>query len=148
VRPFFRSIACASALSLCACRDPASSGHVPAFVTLRTAAPSYDAGSRVTVQITNHSSFVLSFNACFMRLDRLTERGWRELGAAEAGACTDELRGVLPMTGLNAQVTLSPHVGAGAYRIRFDRMYVKEQFAPDDGLVPREQLTTNGFAIR
>lgn len=131
---------------LLACTDSPALEPLPPYATVVTSPPRVSAGTIVSITISNHSSFVLSFNPCSnVLLEVLTQDGWRLV--ADPKACTDELRGVLPETDYTVAHTLPARLAIGYYRIRIDRLYVRQQFGSNDGLVPSEQLTSNAFAV-
>jgi hypothetical protein len=129
-----------------ACNGSQTLEPVTPYVTIVASPPRVAAGGSLSITITNHSSFVLSFNPCSnFLLEVLTQDGWRVV--ADPKPCTDELRGVLPRTDYTVAHPLPARLAIGAYRIRIDRLYVKEQFGSNDGLVPSGQLTSNAFAV-
>jgi hypothetical protein len=103
----------------------------------------------VTVLITNHSQFGIAYNACRqLRLQVLVEAGWRDVSEASERNCTDDLQGVAPESTRPAAMPIPQTVPPGSYRLRFDYLLVVNQYPPNDGLVPAQQLYTNVFAVR
>jgi hypothetical protein len=113
---------------------------VPAFVTLLTVGDAFQAGPPLPLIIVNHSSSTIRYNLCYPQLELLTERGWHNVTNHSIG-CTETLRSVPPASRDTAVFFVPAGASPGAYRVRFDKLHV------GDGLVPREQLTTNLFAV-
>src|SRR5687767_4105563 len=84
-------------VSLLSCHGIPALEPVPPYVTVVTTPPRVSAGTAVSITLTNHSTYVLSFNPCSnVLLEVLTQDGWRLV--ADPKPCTEELRGVLPGT--------------------------------------------------
>jgi hypothetical protein len=102
----------------------------------------------MTVLITNHSQYGIGYNDCLLRLQVLIEAGWRDVSEANERNCTDDLHGVAPESTRPAAMPIPQTVLPGSYRLRFDWLWVENQYPPNHGLVPAQQLYTNVFAVR
>lgn len=118
------------------------------YVSMLTVEPSYSAGSEASVRLVNHSGFTVSYGGCSPKLEVLTGEGWRGVEQANLRPCLDNLQGVAAATEGLLRFQLPEALATGLYRIRIEIMWVVRQYDPNDGVVPREQLITNSFAVR
>jgi hypothetical protein len=137
-----------AAILCAACNGSTGPGaDVPAYVSLITQATSYAPDEKVQVAITNHSPYFIRAHRCGDTvLDKLTENGWQAL--PRTGACTDEVQAVSPNSvEVGGTRNIPLNANPGTYRIRFERMVVMPDGAPEFS-VPAEQRVTNTFAVR
>jgi hypothetical protein len=136
------------AAMLCAgCSGSTGPGaNVPAYVSLVTQATSYAPDEHVLIEVTNHSPYVIIGHFCQDTVvDRLTENGWRPL--PRNGPCTDDVQLISPNSVRVGGVWIPRDARPGTYRIRFERMVVVPDGAPEFS-VPAEQRVSNAFAVR